>query len=69
MKAASVNSDFNYPFVNSFRTIGHEDVLIFEVHVVPTWCSKWSNFNQCEPRFRHDTNTHASFDVIFGAKD
>jgi hypothetical protein len=30
MKAASVISDLNCPFVNSFRTIGHEDVLIFE---------------------------------------
>jgi hypothetical protein len=32
MKAASVISDLNYPSVNSFRTIGHEDVLIFETH-------------------------------------
>jgi hypothetical protein len=30
MKAASANSDPNYPFVNRFRTIGHEDVVIFE---------------------------------------
>jgi hypothetical protein len=30
MKAASVKSDLKYLFVNSFRTMGHEDVLIFE---------------------------------------
>jgi hypothetical protein len=65
MEAASVISDPNYPFDNSFRTISHEDVVIFETRGpnVVQQMVKTSVNHVC----RHDTNTRASFAVIFGA--
>jgi hypothetical protein len=65
MPVTSVISDPNYLLVNSCMAIGHEDVVIFETrgpNVVQQMTKTSVNHV-----FRHDTNTRASFDVIFGA--